>query len=239
VPAPSFAFAYVYPGLVQGVFVVGLTDLLRSAFGRSALVDVHGWQSGPAVATARDHLARRFLAGRAEVLVFADTDMAFTAEHVAELLEATREAGVVGCSYVGVAPSSGEPYQEAARLDAKGNLRPIALLPADAGLVEVDAVGAGLMAIRREVLEAVKEVTRQSPNPGLRDVIQAGYGEPLPWFAMTVRCGWAIGEDYEFCLRAREAGHRVVVAAGVRVPHMKTVGLLPDTLPHTTNGETG
>jgi hypothetical protein len=172
-----------------------------------------------------------FLAdGRGEVLVFADTDMAFTGDHVARLLLVTREAGVVGCSYVGVASSNGEPYQEAARLDANGHLSPIDLLPAEAGLVEVDAIGAGLMAIRRDVLENVREV--RQPNPGLMEVLRVGYGEPLPWFVMTVRCGRAVAEDYEFCLPAREAGHRVVVAAGVRVPHMKTVGLLPDT----TNG---
>jgi hypothetical protein len=55
-------------------------------------------------------MARLFLAqSRAPVLVMADTDMAFTAEHVGALVALTEKAAVVGARYRGMMPGIGRP----------------------------------------------------------------------------------------------------------------------------------
>lgn len=208
---PNFALAYVSSGLIHFEFVVGLTDLLRSDIGRTSLVDVYPYKSSPRISVARNNLVQVFLRdGAAEALVFVDTDMAFTANHIARVLEFTREASVVGVNYTGINSRTKQTHQEAALLVAGNRLGQLPPITEDAGLIDVDAVGAGVLAVRRKVFEDVR----------------ANYGPPQSWFAETVRGGEVVGTDYEFCLRAREAGHRVVVAAGVRVPHMKTVGIV-------------
>jgi hypothetical protein len=75
--------------------------------------------------------------------------------------------------------------------------------PAEDAVVEVDAVGFGCVAIRREVLEEL-------PQPTFRDVAVGG-------------AGW--GEDFLFCQDAREAGFTVACDYAVRPDHLTRVSL--------------
>jgi hypothetical protein len=66
----------------------------------------------------------------------------------------------------------------------------------------VDAVGAGCLLIKREVLEAVYQANSESH---------------YPWFQILP--GTKGGEDFEFCRRARELGYKVWVDFSVQCNH--------------------
>jgi hypothetical protein len=91
-----------------------------------------------------------------------------------------------------------------------GDFSPISVGDDPAELIDVDVLGTGLIAIRREVFT---------------DLARVRHGDCMPWFADTIRDRLLVEEDYEFCLRAKEAGHRVALAARVYVPHVKMVAV--------------
>jgi len=207
---PRFCLAFTSGSHVCAAFVRGLVDLWSNPV-RAALDGVIQIQSGPTIAHARDELTRGFLAKHvAPVLVMVDTDMAWRAAHVAALLALTDHAGAVGARYSGLVPASTQKVAEAGHF-VNGTFVPIVLGDAPDELVDVDVIGAGLLAVRREVFE---------------DLARVGPGEPLPWWQETVRDGGVLEEDFTFTLRAREAGHRVALAARVVVPHMKMLGVV-------------
>jgi hypothetical protein len=207
---PRFCLAFTSGSHVCAAFVAGLVDLWSSPL-RSALAGVAQIQSGPTLAHARDELTRGFLAkNSAPVLVMVDTDMAWRAAHISALLALTGQAGVVGARYSGHMPGTTKKVAEAGYF-VNGTFVPIDVGVEPAELVDVDVIGAGLLAIRREVFV---------------DVAKFGPGEPLPWWSQSIRDGGIVEEDFEFCLRAEASGHRVALAARVVVPHMKTVGII-------------
>jgi len=210
---PRFCLAFTSPSHISAAFVRGLVDLWSSPL-KAALAGVIQIESGPTLAHARDHFTRTFLTtSQAPVLVQIDTDMAWRAGHLAAVLALTDRAGVVGARYRGgrsLDPRTPEKVPEAGYI-VNGTFVPTVLDNAPDELVDVDVLGAGLLAVRREVFE---------------DVARLGPGEPMPWWQEVVRDGGYVEEDFEFCLRAKAAGHRVALAARVSVPHMRMVGIL-------------
>jgi hypothetical protein len=77
----------------------------------------------------------------------------------------------------------------------------LALNAGDRGLLEVHAVGTGVMVMRRSVIDRI----------------------PEPWFAF----GATIGEDYNFCLKAQAAGCRIFCDLDTRVGHIIPMAVWP------------
>jgi hypothetical protein len=86
-------------------------------------------------------------------------------------------------------------------IDGPPALPQLALNPGDTGLLEVHAVGTGVMVMRRSVIDRI----------------------PEPWFAF----GAAIGEDYNFCLKAQAAGCRIFCDLDTRVGHIIPMAVWP------------
>jgi hypothetical protein len=80
-------------------------------------------------------------------------------------------------------------------------LPPVVLNPGEKGLLEVHAVGTGVMVMRRTVIDRVSE----------------------PWFAF----GASMGEDYHFCLKAQAAGCRIFCDLDTRVGHIIPMAVWP------------
>lgn len=168
------------------------------------------------IAAKRNHAASLLLAQPPafEWLCMVDSDMTPPPDAVLRLLEAPEGVGVSGALYKGRRP----PFKyEAARtlLEGWGAVDPLA--PTDrpghkmhflsedevAGAgrwLDVDAVGFGCVVIRRAVLE------RLTP----------------PRFVPSRRTpfDWDTGEDFNFCIRARDAGFGVVVDTHLRAGHL-------------------
>ncbi|WP_417519130.1 hypothetical protein [Minwuia sp.] len=145
----------------------------------------------------RQTLVNQALAADATHLLFLDSDMSFPPDTAMRLL--SHNLDIVGI---------------AAAMRRENSLLPSALkrwgervsLTPDDGLVEVDYLGFGGILIRRAVFKAIDK----------------------PWFPISFREThpekgdiW-IGEDYGFCEKARAAGYRIHVDAGLsfRFGHM-------------------
>lgn len=86
------------------------------------------------------------------------------------------------------------------------------------GLLDVRYVGAGFVLAQRLVFD---DVQRHFSLP----ICNTRFGAPsVPYFLpMVVADGdgyWYLGEDYAFCERARQAGHKIVVDTTIRLGHV-------------------
>ena len=86
------------------------------------------------------------------------------------------------------------------------------------GLTEIQYAGAGFLLVRRRVY---LDVQARLPVP----VANEDSGEPMiPFFQPLIRPRgdghWYLAEDYAFCHRVREAGHRVLADTTIRLWHV-------------------
>lgn len=79
------------------------------------------------------------------------------------------------------------------------------------GLIPVDSVGAGCLALHRSVLEQLRD-TASSVREGIH-----------PWFIESTWRGRVLGEDHGLCDRLRRLGVPILVHPGVRASHYKTI----------------
>lgn len=168
---------------------------------------------GTTIAQKRNALVREFLASeRLAWVLFVDSDMVLPADTVPRLLD--HGLPLVGGLYFQRAtdhppeawhvPTRGDDPLR--RTDVDGlRLRSLNLSDLEPGqtLAEVDAVGAGCLLVRREVLEAVGD----------------------PWFVASREKDAGVNEDLNFCLRAREAGFGVHVDVTLQTEHLGVVGI--------------
>jgi len=138
---------------------------------------------------ARNNLAKSALASESSHFLWVDDDMFFNHESI-EALWKHNDLDMVGAVAFGrLVPI---PY---IYLNDGGNLCHVLAFPDD--LFEVDAIGFGMVLMRRQVLEKV---------------------EP-PWFSFwhEARRG---GEDVHFCERAKAAGVRIWCEGRLKIGHL-------------------
>lgn len=206
--------AYIHPGSVDGMFHESMMHLMAAdaAKGDDGLILKRGGHigksSGPRIAAARNDVVRHFLGFRSDWLLMIDSDMVFTPEDVYDLVE-TADAElrpIVGGLCFG-GGKSGMMFPTLYRLvDEENPVQIIKDYPPDR-LCEVDATGAAFLLVHRSVLEKMHQT----------------YGEPIPWFAEgTLYKGYQFGEDWAFCMRAKQLGYPIYVHTGIRIGHMKS-----------------
>lgn len=163
----------------------------------------------------------------ADVLIFVDSDVVPDLDSLIRLAASCQpERPVVAGVYHSILPNSEGVLDNLPVIydwshDHHGHMR---LMPVDPAYVElcdpddpdrfriVDAAGTGLLAIHRRIVNDMADI----------------YGAPMPWFdehnvrppdnSPPVR----MGEDFAFCLRVRDMGHRVYVDRSVHADHFKT-----------------
>ncbi len=187
---------YVQPGVIGGL---GL-----------------GIQVGTYVHVARQMLAQAALTNDSDYLLFIDSDMRFPPDALIQLL--VHQLPMVGINYVArMYPPRYLAVKTAADIDdpdSKGLI--LETLPESEGLEQVDAVGFGLVLIRRDVFEAL-------PKP-------REHG-PWWWYQWMPAHGAQIGEDMYFCRAVRKAGIQIMVDHDLS-KQVKHVGLEQYTLEH-------
>ncbi len=204
--------------LNRPVLALGLlsrTDSAPLAYTRSlvaALVAMHqhGWNVITIQATrthtalAREIIAQDALKANADILLFIDDDQTFTADDMLKLIMAQKDV-IAGHVYMRIPPFRSCVFKWANEEDKK-KYYATAEKPSDIGLqnqegiegrgiVEVDAVGFGFVAIKTEVFRKV----------------------PQPWFSWTTG---KFGEDMSFCLKAKEHGFKVFAHTDLDIGHM-------------------
>jgi len=195
----SIILGYPHNGYVTAIF---MGSVLR-AFTQDEAGLLEGWiqYGGCNVVSNRNRIVADFLEkSQAGHLLFVDTDESFPPAAPRLLAEAAESApGVVGGAY---------PLKDGSNVFYRrtGPGRYESVPPVDGVVVEVDALGTGLMLIPRGILEDMKE------------------NSTLPsswWFGQDYEGDRLLGSDLTFCKRAREMGHKLYGHGGVRAGHLK------------------
>ncbi len=151
-------------------------------------------QVGTYVHKARMALAHAALSKGADYILFLDSDMRFPPDTLARLL--ARNLPMVGCNYVSRQyPIRYIGVETVADIETGEDGVQLKTLPSDEGVAECEALGFGVMLIRREVFEALPDPKEQ----------------PWWWYEWLPKQGKQIGEDVYFCRLVREAGISVHV----------------------------
>jgi len=170
--------------------------------------EVRRYPSTAAVDRTRCEAATAALRDGFDDLIWIDSDIRFDADDVTRLLayELPIVAGVYAKKGIQDLAVHLEPGTEELKVGEGG------------GLYDVRYVGAGFLCTQRMVYE---DIQRTFSLP----VCNTRFGAPsVPYFLPMVIADdghyWYLGEDYAFCERARQAGHKIVVDTTIRLGHI-------------------
>lgn len=184
---------------------------------RSTIIEPYG----PYLDDGRNVVIERALAHptKFDYLLFVDSDIAWTPEHVRKIVAAAEAHVDEPAIYTGAYSSAnnGVPFVVVGNfIPGTHNVKCFTLeefyeIHAEVGdgIVRVDGAGAGFMLIPRVII----------------DKLLAIHGSPVPWFCEPIIDGVHHGEDYGFCIRAAEAGFPTYLVPSVTLLHNKTVAL--------------
>lgn len=232
----SFSVANISPGTVRTEFMLSVLQLFEKerALGhefdpstpRVRFDQFYSHFSGPYLDDSRNRCVEWFIANtQSDFLVFIDSDIAFDANQVYDLVETADANGVTiltgvyynqfGDKLRALVHHWGDPAlsgmdknyldDDAQDLIPFANVELGGMYPQDKPH-EVDACGAGFFAVHRQVFVDMS----------------ARYAVPQQFFAELVLGGIHMGEDLTFCVRAKAVGHPTYVLPKIEVDHFKT-----------------
>ena len=241
----------IYDG-AQGGYVRAALDLALRAQAAGVSVRFEFILYQASITRARDLLAAIFLASNCTHLLFVDADIDFAADDVFSMLKAMREHE--DCAVLAAAcprrmvnwPNVARAVERGFAADDPGELArfggEFALHFLHQGqrfaltdLVELTRAGTGMMLIRRDVFEGLRDKHPElafRTDPGERAA--HGIGEVAPSFFLPMidpDSRELLSDDYAFCRRARDADFRIWLAPWVRTTHSGPAifqGSLPD-----------
>jgi hypothetical protein len=210
------------PGVIRYEFAATLIAMLfyehnrMQAIGQKSTVGDVGFSTAGAILSIyRNVVTEEFLDGPHDWMFFLDSDMVLEPDTLEKLLEVAdpETRPIVAGLYMmaqddGNVPTICHWGKDIGTGKYRMHPRP-GFIPEDE-LIEVDGTGSGCMLIHRNALLKM----------------HANYGPPEPWYGVDTRDGTTVGEDYSFCLRAKDIGIPTFVRTGVRCGHAgKTVTL--------------
>ena len=140
----------------------------------------------------RNNIVKSALMNGCTHLIMMDTDQVYEVETIPRLLSHKKD--IVGCLVYRRYP----PFDP---LMMRGKLNEYQRIEkwTDGELVEVDATGTGCLCFTTEVFKKI----------------------PPPWFkTWEMPGGSAVGEDFDFCTKAKDAGFRIFVDTGCVAGHL-------------------
>lgn len=203
-----------------------MTVVLNIAMRNPQFIGVDLPQGMP-VDSNRNNAVQRFLSSRFEWLLFIDSDVVPPIDVVERLLRHRKKivSGLVWSSMAGEKGKSWEhdplPYPTSMIRDSEGEGWKVARkqLESNKTLIQVDAVGMACILIHREVFE------KMDGN----------------WFRLTYGANGICdgGEDFTFCMKAKEIGYEIWADKSVQCSHYKSVDLrkINELLAKTARGE--
>lgn len=178
---------------------------------------------------ARNTLVAQAMSLGADQIVFIDDDVSWPTAAFERLCTAT--GTIVGGVYQKkMFHPSGTPEMALSAL-------PEGLVPNKHGLCEVDGAATGFLRIDRQVFEDMKPYVQKLQDDRLNEAENAELYEYFA-FGKQIRNNftYAHGEDFYFCKKAREAGHKTYIDPNIHLGHhlrgfkfdakLKTVELL-------------
>lgn len=214
----SVVVGYISPGDLKTAFHMSMVNILLQSPDVHAEISI---TSGPRIAAARNDVCRIFMEKYPdqEWLFMVDSDMTFLPDTVQRFLASANSKirPIVGGLCFG-GGRIGVPFPTLYTfVNPKENdgriTKVIRDYPKNA-LKKVDATGAAALFVHRSVLQAMAEKYATSPD---------GYPNPHPWFSETVHMGCEYGEDFSFCVRAKQLGYDIFVDTAIKFGHIKTI----------------
>lgn len=146
----------------------------------------------------RNRAAANFLASGCDYMLFIDSDIIFTPQHIEMLMESAEPilAGIYCLKCEEVKPC----------LQTLPGHQPLAT----GGIIEVARTGTGFLRIHKSVFEKLKETTLEYVNHGRPE---------WDFFASGVVDKEWLSEDWYFCDLARKAGFKVMVDTRIQLGH--------------------
>lgn len=182
------------------------------------------------IGKARCMLVDTALTANVDIMWFVDRDT-FPPPHAGQLIDQAQELGIVsGLYFSRRAPFTPQAYVRAWESGNEGKYWPLINYPST-GLMVVDAVGGGCLAIRTDVFLHMQEYYKErlasslalvedkcKDDPDAEEAVEwlMRYSRYLsPWFEFLDKKG----EDLYFCERAREAGYVIWLNVDVKCAH--------------------
>ncbi len=176
----------------------------------------HIWDA--LIGRSRSVVASQFLKkAESDVLLFVDSDIMFTPDHIYKILQAQRDGyDIIAGAYL--------------RADGVLALRTLDSKPIDklkvGEIEEVEYVSTGFFSISRKALEKIK-TELELPLLHVGEDIEC-----YPFFESgrdySGKHKFYISEDWDFCEKARNVGYKIYWHTGVLVNHVKGIVLIPN-----------
>lgn len=197
--APRVAIGYVHNENVRALFMRSVIAARDELGGKSCPTCTVF--SGPNLAKGRNMVVESFLRTDAEWIFMTDTDMMFKPDAPGKLIAHNEPIMSALCMTGGEEPVP-SMYNKAGN---DGEFRPVTSWFSDL-VLEVDVVGTAGLVVHRDVFLEIRD---KLPN------------KAAPWFQEVQIGDNLVGEDFVFCLRARECGFKVQVDTSVQFGHVK------------------
>lgn len=193
-PSGQYCFGYAHPYSVDSVFHDSiLSVMMNNSPSFGGIISV---EAGIYLSWARNVIAERFMDSGLQYLLSVDADMDFKPDLFEALVRHADENTIVGGLYY----SFNRRNRQTSALMLGADLKPIDDWE-KGSVIEVGAMGTGCMLLPRTVFEKV----------------------PKPWFHYREDKESHYGEDYSWCIKAREHGVRCVVDTSVNPLHAKGI----------------
>lgn len=226
----------MYGGNCQGMFLkslISLIDLLRSKGHGVRFIDIY---NESLITRARNTLTEEFLRQTNFThLLFIDADQGFESQGILKMIE--EDVDIIGAAV----PMKGINWERVrqAALSGKENLSSFTSIYNTSiakieevekfkenpnQKIEVNHVGTGLILIKREVFETLKEYVPAYRN-GQGPLHTIGMGESIyDFWRLEIDSSNAnmLSEDYTFCKMWRDLGNKIYLAPYVKTNHIGT-----------------
>jgi hypothetical protein len=195
----------------------GLTEefvrcLLRTTHAKPCAMELRDWPGDSAIGRARNNCAAEFLSSDCTDLLFIDTDLIFSPDHIARIV--SHDVDIVGGCY---------PKKQKQLSWVLNTLEGHASPDPDTGLQRVRYMGTGFLRIRRSVFERMIEAY---PEIAYRPDAGEQGGDKHDFFTFGVyrdqpdKPGRYLSEDWYFCQRVIDLGINIYADTRIVLKHV-------------------
>jgi hypothetical protein len=224
----------MYGGVCSGAYtrsMMSLMELLKAKGHTPIYLDI---SNESLINRARNTLTEMFLRSRSDYLLFIDADQGFDANGILKMIE--EDVDIIGAAVpmkainwerVSAAAKAGkedlEKYTALYNVNMSAEQKKV-LAENPGSKVEVDYIGTGLLLIKRNVFETLKEYVG-SYRSDQQNIGGISFGEAIYDFWKTMvdpKSERLLSEDYYFCKLWKDLGGKVFLAPYTKVVHVGT-----------------